>query len=136
MLIVVSGPTFHPANTMPKAPCALCALEKEDSSDKKLFQIDDPNNAQLHGEVPKDYFKFPPARLGDNDPGMQALRVSLHGAHQDYVAYEESSNLYPSFGSQCKQSQSLTNGQNEKDKSCDVSKLSNFYMGTSPLWGL
>lgn len=77
MLTRLSGPSFYKAHTLPEAPCPLCCVEKDDSNNKTLFQVDDFDNGQFHSEVPKDYFEFPPSRLGDNDPGMQALRVSV-----------------------------------------------------------
>lgn len=132
LLTALSGPAFYQAKTMPRAPCPLCALEKEDSSDKTLFQIDDLDNGQLHSEVPKDYFTFPPTRLGDNDPGMQALRVSLPRAYQGCVAEKRSSNSFLSCGSRYKRGRSLISGRTEKDRSGDASRLSNFYIGIYP----
>ena len=62
---------------MPKALCPLCWAEREDSNDKILFQIDSFDKWRLHKDVPKEYFDFPPSRLEDDDPSMQALRVGF-----------------------------------------------------------
>ena len=75
LIVHFLGPAFYQANSMPKAPCPFCAQEKDDASDKTLFQIDDLEKGQVHKEIPKDYFKFPPAGLEGDDAEMQGLRV-------------------------------------------------------------
>ncbi|CAD6593676.1 MAG: hypothetical protein ASARMPREDX12_007428 [Alectoria sarmentosa] len=68
------GAPFHSLHEVPRAPCPLCSIEKNDHSDKALFFINGLSKGQYDGNIPDVYFQTPPIQLSGGDPGLEALR--------------------------------------------------------------
>lgn len=71
----VAGVPFHSAQQVPRAPCPLCTVEKNDHSEKALFYINGTSKGEYDSNIPDAYFQTPPVRFIDGDAGMEALRV-------------------------------------------------------------
>ncbi|KAF6229552.1 hypothetical protein HO173_011407 [Letharia columbiana] len=68
------GAPFHSIQEVPRAPCPLCSIEKDDHSNKALFFINGTSKGQYDENIPDVYFQMPPIELSGGDPGLEALR--------------------------------------------------------------
>lgn len=71
----------HTARDIRTAPCPLCSKERNDKRLKTLYAIYGFQNGQYDEDIPKVWFDVPPVKLDSSEPGMEALRVSLHSAN-------------------------------------------------------
>ena len=74
--IKCAGVPFHPDGRLPRAPCPLCTIEKNDRAEKDLLYINGICKGQYDPAIPEAYFKTPPTNLGgSSDPALDALLV-------------------------------------------------------------
>lgn len=69
------GPTFHPGNEQPKAPCPVCIDEKGDDHPKELYSLRGFKPGEHDPIIPRFWFNTPPLQLVSDGKEMQALRV-------------------------------------------------------------
>ena len=71
----LQGVPFHSEQQMPRAPCPLCTVEKNDYSKKSLFYVNGTLKGEFDNNIPEAYFQTPPVQFSDENAGLEALRV-------------------------------------------------------------
>ena len=73
-MTVSSGVPFHADHELPRAPCPLCTLEKNDRSEKALFFVNGIAKGDYDENIPKGYFQTPP----DGDAAQRASQPPVN----------------------------------------------------------
>lgn len=55
------GAPFHAEDEVPRAPCPLCKVEKNDPTEKSLFFVHGVAKGQYDEHIPEGYFETPPS---------------------------------------------------------------------------
>lgn len=75
LMEIVVGVPFHSDQQVPRAPCPLCTIEKNDASEKSLFFVNGTSKGEYDSNIPDAYFQTPPLEFIGGDTGFEALRV-------------------------------------------------------------
>lgn len=54
------GVPFHTDHELPRAPCPLCTLEKNDRTERALFFVNGIAKGTYDENIPEGYFQTPP----------------------------------------------------------------------------
>lgn len=55
------GAPFHAEKEVPRAPCPLCKIEKNDPTEKSLFFVHGVSKGEYDEHIPEGYFETPPS---------------------------------------------------------------------------